>query len=130
MPITQPEEQQGKVVFVNREPDDKEWSAHVDVLNDWTTPDRYLRDIIQYARSGPSYPADMHVDLIKQVMSQHTETAVLQGKIQFINDFITEWYSNGKYTKVPQDDDMGNGLLEHLANLGSQKNNTSSKEEE
>lgn len=57
------------IVFINREPKDKEWSAHVNLLNKYTTPDRYLRHIIQYARSGPHYPADMHVDLIEQLIA-------------------------------------------------------------
>lgn len=58
-----------EVTFTNQAPEDKEWTAHIKLLNDWTEPDRYLRSIIQYARSGPHYPADMHVDLIEQVMA-------------------------------------------------------------
>lgn len=57
-----------KVIFINTATDDKEWSAHIRLLNKWTEPDRYLRQIIQYARSGAFYPADMHVDLIKQII--------------------------------------------------------------
>ena len=57
-----------EVKFTNQAPDDKEWTAQINLLNDWTEPDRYLRSIVQYARSGPHYPADMHVDLIEQVL--------------------------------------------------------------
>lgn len=57
-----------KITFINHAPDDKEWTAHINILNDWTEPDRYLRQIIQVARGGRHYPADMHVDLIEQVM--------------------------------------------------------------
>lgn len=62
-----------RVVFNNVEPEDKEWSAHVKILNEWQNPERMLRDIIQYARSGPFYPADMHVDLIEQYIAQHDQ---------------------------------------------------------
>lgn len=57
-----------EIRFTNQAPEDKEWTAHIHSLNNWTEPDRYLRQIIQYARSGPHYPADMHVNLIEQVM--------------------------------------------------------------
>jgi hypothetical protein len=62
-----------KLKFDNRAPDDKEWSAHIELLNEWTEQTNILRGIIQYARSGPFYPADMHVDLIKQIISWETE---------------------------------------------------------
>ena len=57
------------IQFVNIAPEDKEWTAHIELLNEWTEPDRYLREIIQYARSGKFYPADMHVNLIKQLIN-------------------------------------------------------------
>jgi hypothetical protein len=56
----------GKLVFKNRMPEDKEWSAHINLLNNYTPQDLVLRHIVHYARSGPHYPADMHVDLIIQ----------------------------------------------------------------
>lgn len=55
-----------RITFTNVAPENKEWSAHVYLLNEWTNPDRYLRHIVQYARSGEHFPADMHVDLIEQ----------------------------------------------------------------
>lgn len=61
------------VVFTNVAPENKEWSAHVHLLNEWTTPDRYLRSIIQAARSGQHFPADMHVNLIEQVIAHRVE---------------------------------------------------------
>lgn len=66
-----------KVNFINKGlEEDAEWTAHINILNDWPNPDRYLRDIIQYARSGPFYPADMHVDLIEQVFATQKQTIV------------------------------------------------------
>lgn len=62
-----------QMVFTNVAPESKEWSAHVKLLNEWTTPDRYLRSIIQAARSGQHFPADMHVDLIEQVIAHRVE---------------------------------------------------------
>lgn len=53
--------------------DDKEWEAHVDLLfGDWGSPDLTLtlRHIVQYARSGPFFPADMHVELIKRAYKE------------------------------------------------------------
>lgn len=52
----------------------KEWEAHVELLfghwkPDSNTVNQQLRQIIQYAQSGPFYPADMHVQLIKEVMA-------------------------------------------------------------
>lgn len=63
--MTQPT-QSDSPVFTNLFPEDKEWTAHVKLLNEWTEPDRYLRQIIQYARSGKFYPTNMHVELIEQ----------------------------------------------------------------
>lgn len=64
---SQPDDRQElRVTFENKAPDDAEWTAHIKLLNEWTAPDRYLREIVQYARSGKFYPADMHVDLILQ----------------------------------------------------------------
>ncbi|MGJ5804326.1 hypothetical protein ACSCB1_35250 [Streptomyces europaeiscabiei] len=65
-----------EVAFTNEAPDDKEWSAHIKMLNEWQNPKRTLRDIIQYARSGPFYPADMHVKLIEQWHNAHLQAAV------------------------------------------------------
>jgi hypothetical protein len=75
-PQNQPPEQSSKkIVFTNSAPEDKEWTAHINLLNEYTTPDRYLRDIIQYARGGKFYPADMHVDLIKQFIDSEVHQA-------------------------------------------------------
>jgi hypothetical protein len=55
------------------EADSKEWEAHRELLfGEWKpdTRDQQLRQIVQYARSGPFYPADMHVQLIKEVYEQ------------------------------------------------------------
>lgn len=63
-----------KMVFKNNgDAGDKEWAAHINLLNEWTDRSRILRQIIQYARSGPFYPADMHVDLIKQWAADFAE---------------------------------------------------------
>lgn len=62
-----------KVQFNNVAPEDTEWTAHIEMLNNYTEPDRYLRHIIQYARSGPFYPTNMHVDLIRQIMANRKE---------------------------------------------------------
>lgn len=70
-----------KVEFVNTAPEDKEWTAHVKILNEWTTPDRYLREIIQYARSGKFYPADMHVNLIEQVITSQKKAWEVEAMI-------------------------------------------------
>lgn len=78
-----------RVVFENTAPNDEEWSAHINILNKYTSPDRYLREIIQYARSGEFYPADMHVDLIRQINEQHTQRLVLEGKIELLTEQIT-----------------------------------------
>lgn len=64
------------IAFTNEAPDDKEWTAHINILNEWQNPERVLRDIIQYARSGPFYPADMHVKLIEQWHTAHLQAAV------------------------------------------------------
>lgn len=58
--------EQPVVTFTNEAPEDKEWTAHIKLLNEYCTPERFLREIVQYARSGPFYPADMHVSLIRQ----------------------------------------------------------------
>lgn len=67
----------------NQAPEDEEWTAHIKLLNEYTDPDRYLRQIIQYARSGPFYPADMHVDLIKQVFAPQPKPPVADFKSYF-----------------------------------------------
>lgn len=72
--INNMDKQPFKVIFNNTAPEDKEWTAHINLLNNWTEPDRYLRHIIQYARLGKHYPADMHVDLIKQVINSALPT--------------------------------------------------------
>jgi hypothetical protein len=59
-----------ELTFINRAPEDKEWTARIKLLNEWVTPDRYLRDILIYNRSGKHYPTDMHVDLIQQLITQ------------------------------------------------------------
>lgn len=60
------------MTFKNSAPEEPEWSSHIRLLNEWQNPERLLRDIVQYARSGPFYPADMHVDLIEQVFANRT----------------------------------------------------------
>ncbi|BAS17580.1 hypothetical protein AHiyo8_58830 [Arthrobacter sp. Hiyo8] len=83
--------------FTNSAPDDKEWTAGIELLNKWTTPDRYLRHIIQYARSGKHYPTDMHVDLIEQIINQRLKASEkTMADIEYksaINDLTT----NGEY---------------------------------
>lgn len=74
--MTQPSnaaQEELSITFINREPNDREWTAHIKLLNNWTTPDMYLRHIIQYARGGKFYPADMHVDLVEQIMTARDE---------------------------------------------------------
>ena len=65
--------------FVNKEPKDPEWSAHIKGLNEYCERDNIVRQIIQYARSGPFYPADMHVDLIDQLLVNHKVEAYKKG---------------------------------------------------
>lgn len=62
--------------FSNVAPQDEEWTAHVKMLNEYTTPDRYLRHIIMYARSGEHYPTNMHVDLIEQLINTRIEAVL------------------------------------------------------
>lgn len=62
-----------KIVFTNEAPEDKEWTARIKLLNEYCMPVLYLREITQYARSGPFYPADMHVHLIEQIIHQRDE---------------------------------------------------------
>lgn len=54
------------IEFINKYPDDKEWSAHINILNKWTPADMLLRHIVGYVRSGPHYPKHFHQDLIEQ----------------------------------------------------------------
>lgn len=60
--------------FKNIAPEDKEWTAHIAILNDWTPDVRMLRHIIAYIRSGPHYPKHMHQDLINQYFEQKPRT--------------------------------------------------------
>lgn len=64
------------IVFTNTAPEDKEWTAGIELLNKYTPSDLQLRHIVQYIRSGKFYPADMHVDLIEQVIKHRTALAV------------------------------------------------------
>lgn len=54
------------VKFVNHFPDDKEWSAHIYMLNEWTQADSQLRHIVVYIQAGPHYPKHFHQNLIEQ----------------------------------------------------------------
>ena len=54
------------VTFVNHFPDDKEWTAHINLLNDWTEADRQLRHILIYNNAGPHYPTHFHQNLVEQ----------------------------------------------------------------
>ena len=81
-PVELVDGEQLKVTFTNEAPEDKEWSAHIDILNEWQNPERTLRDIIQYARSGPFYPADMHVRLIEQWHVAHLQAAVREAELK------------------------------------------------
>ena len=67
-----------QTVFTNLAPEDKEWTAHVNLLNKWTPQESVLRHIIQYARSGKHYPTDMHVDLILQWHQDKARSYVLE----------------------------------------------------
>lgn len=65
--------------FINKaEPENTEWASHIKLLNEWTTPDRILREIVIYARSGPHHPAHMHVDLIEQYNEYCEKRAMLR----------------------------------------------------
>lgn len=95
--------EQGNVTFTNSAPDDKEWTAHIELLNEWVTPDRYLRDIVGYIRSGKHYPKDMHVDLIMQwheAEATRREQALLDELLQHIarntNDDNTVYWLKGE----------------------------------
>lgn len=59
-------EEQAVVVFKNMAPDDEEWTAHVNLLSNYTPADTQLRHIIGYIQAGPHYPKHMHQDLIEQ----------------------------------------------------------------
>lgn len=52
--------------------EDREWEAHLELLKEYTPQDldTQLRMIVQYARSGPFYPAGMHVQLIKSLITK------------------------------------------------------------
>jgi hypothetical protein len=78
-----------KVVFENVAPEDKEWTAHIHLLNEWTPQDRLLRHIVQYGRSGKFYPADMHVDLIEQYMAQRDLYVIGEDYEESEGDFST-----------------------------------------
>ena len=77
-----------RVIFTNEAPEDKEWSAHIHLLNEWTTTDRYLREIVQYARSGPFYPADMHVSLIEQLITADRKRVALEARLEALDHII------------------------------------------
>lgn len=88
--------------FINRAPEDTEWSAYIHLLNEWTSPESKLRHIIQYARGGRFFPADMHVDLIEQ-WSENTRK-----EIALVNvvpaEVITDTDKEGmKSTDIPVD---------------------------
>lgn len=86
MTTKQEADRQGEeiVKFTNVMPDDPEWTAHIKIMNDWQNPDRILRDIIQYARSGKFYPADMHVDLIEQYIRRRDERLEVRARLDEI----------------------------------------------
>ena len=64
------------MIFTNTSPDSEEWTAFIELLNTWTPEDRQLRHIIQYARSGPFYPTDMFVDLLKEYAEKADQVTV------------------------------------------------------
>lgn len=108
-----------EVTFNNVAPEDKEWTAYVKLLNEWTTPDRYLRSIIQYARSGKHFPADMHVDLIGQVIKEREAKAAAKAlSVVKMSDSYT--FEDGtKFVKV-QGTDTGKQLTvdDYISMLG------------
>lgn len=78
---------EAELKFINKAPEDNEWSAHIRLLNEYTSPGRYLRTIIQYARSGPFYPADMHTDLIEQyIVARNAGTTPSDAELKGIVD--------------------------------------------
>lgn len=99
--------------FINNgDVEDKEWAAHIRLLNDYPA-DMQLRNIIQYARSGPFYPADMHVDLIEQFIQAecnrarkvtgetsdgyHTFNELYDYRRAYNAALFNEWAAQGKY---------------------------------
>jgi hypothetical protein len=58
------------IEFVNKAPTDKEWTAHIHILNEFTPADYQLRHIVGYIQAGPHYPKDMHQDLIEQYFAR------------------------------------------------------------
>ena len=58
------------VQFVNNFPGDKEWDAHIYLLNEATPADYQLRHIVGYIQAGPHYPKHMHQDLIEQYFAK------------------------------------------------------------
>jgi len=104
----------GKTQFNNIAPEDKEWSAHIDLLNNYTTNDMKLRHIIQYARSGPHFPADMHVDLIEQLIAKER----LETKISVLKHIYTK--IDGETTNSEYVFNLQNSIEDEINNLERQ----------
>lgn len=62
--------------FTNTAPENKEWSAHIELLNRWTPAELQLRHIVACIRSGAHFPKDMHVDLIQQHERAHANEVI------------------------------------------------------
>lgn len=74
--------QPSNVIFVNEAPEDKNWTAHINILNNYTDKSVLLRMIIAAIQSGPHYPKHMHQDLIEQYFEAvHKERWQLEAKI-------------------------------------------------
>lgn len=97
-----------KFYFINREPSNKEWSSHVQLLNKYTNPDQRLRHIIQYARSGPHHPADMHADLIEQIINSHIDQTKL--------DMAQAYYDMGRNDPFWMGNPLPKSVLKVLPN--------------
>lgn len=55
--------------FKNNYPDDEEWTAVIELLNEWTPADTQLRHIVQFIRSAEFRPAHFYVELLEQYIT-------------------------------------------------------------
>lgn len=88
------------MIFENKCPEDKEWSAHIRLLNNSTPPEFVLRHIIIYINAGPHYPKHMHQDLIEQYFNN---------RLSEIQVVVQE-----QKTHYEPNDDMFNPILEAI----------------
>ena len=62
------------MIFKNNYPEDEEWTAYINNMNEWTPPELQLRYMIGYIQSGPHYPKHVHQELIDQFIEHQRES--------------------------------------------------------